>query len=100
MPHIRESDKPQIDIRVETLARYIDTKGKLNYAISKLLEAYVLQKGVNYDTLDEARAQAHGAGTEFERLVLGPYEDWKIAENGNAYGEELLHRVHGDGCHR
>lgn len=94
MPHIQEAQKPQIDIRVETLSRYVETKGQLNYAISKLLEAYVLRKGVNYDTLDEARAQAHGAAVEFERLILGPYEDKKIEENGNAYSEDLLRKVH------
>jgi hypothetical protein len=100
MPHIPDSEKPPIDIRVTALANHIDTKSHLNYAISKLLEAYVLQHGVCYDNLDDARSAAHGAGSEFERVVLGPYEDFKINKDGNAYSEELLHLAHADACVR
>lgn len=61
------------------------SKGQLNYAISSICEQYLLAHGLSYDTINDVLGAQIGALLEFYRLVASPYEDKKIAENGNAY---------------
>lgn len=57
--------------------------GELNYRITELLLDYVLCKGLCYQTLAEVTAATSDALAEFRRRIANPYEDKKIAENGD-----------------
>lgn len=62
--------------------------GELNYAITKLLDSYLIHEGLNYKNINDCLGACEGAKLEFYRRVAVPYEDKKIAENGDVYNVE------------
>jgi len=65
------------------------TPGELNYAISKLADAYLAEKGgVRYAHLNEVVGVLECAKLELYRRLAAPYEDAKIAEAGDVYRPE------------
>lgn len=61
------------------------TPGELNYAITRLLVGYVGLKGKTYTHLNDCLGALSGATHEFYRRVVVPYEEGKMAENGDVY---------------
>jgi hypothetical protein len=59
--------------------------GELNYLITELLKHYVSTHTFNYETLNAAVGAVESAKAEFQRRVVGPYEDTKIKQNGDVY---------------
>lgn len=68
-------------------AAYPETPGELNFAITMLLTGYLEKRGVNYVSLNDCMGALEGAKLELYRRVVAPYEDKKIAENGDVYGD-------------
>jgi hypothetical protein len=66
------------------------TTGELNYAITKLLNAYVRSNygRLSYQLINDALGAVEGAKQEFYRRVAVPYEDAKMAENGDVYDQQ------------
>lgn len=56
--------------------------GELNYAICTLLIAYIMLKGLSYQTLNDCLGALRGAGEEFYRKQVVPYEEFKEGVNG------------------
>lgn len=93
MPYI-----PQID-RAETLsfamvnrARIGETMGKacrnggdLQYMLAVAINTYMETKGLRYQNCQDILGALEGAKQEFYRVVVGPYEEKKIQENGGVY---------------
>lgn len=82
MPYISPKDYPRAMITPET-------PGELNFAITMLMIGYLSQKGLSYTNAQETISQANEAAAEFRRRVLAPYEDKKVAENGDVYPSHL-----------
>ena len=62
------------------------TPGELNYAITKLVDEYLIQKGgIRYAHLNEVLGAMECAKLELYRRVAAPYEDQKITEAGDVY---------------
>lgn len=82
MPYI-----PQLDrVALTPVSERVPTStGELNFQISLLLESYIRHNGKSYGTCSSAVAACQDAADEFKRRVLAPYEDSKIAENGDVY---------------
>jgi hypothetical protein len=59
--------------------------GELNYAVTNLVLGYIAQHGKNYQHINDVIGALEGAKLEFYRRLVGPYEDTKIAENGDVY---------------
>ncbi len=59
--------------------------GELNYAITRLVDAYIVRKGLRYANINEAIGALECAKLELYRRVAAPYEDGKIAESGDVY---------------
>lgn len=84
MPYIHHDDR-------ERAAREPANPGELNFAISKLLDEYVLRRALGdrfnlrYAMLAEAISAAEGAKLEFYRRVVAPFERVKQAENGDVF---------------
>lgn len=85
MPYIKQDQRPAIDAVVAPLIEKLkslpleDQDGSLNYAITKILkEVYPLK----YFHLNRALGVLTAIKDEFYRVVVGPYEDTKIKENG------------------
>lgn len=81
MPYIKKEDRDALLTR----ARGPQTQGELNYSITVLLIYYMNCKGKSYQTINDILGALDGASKEFYRRVAAPYEDTKIAENGDVY---------------
>jgi hypothetical protein len=70
--------------------------GELNWTLTQVVVAYLSQQaggdfgGLNYQLLNDAVGAMGGALAEFQRRVVGPYEDTKIKANGDVYPTELV----------
>src|SRR3990167_623354 len=62
----------------------IETVGELNFAITHLVNTFC--KGDSYTAFNEVMGVLESAKLEFYRRRVAPYEDNKIAENGDVYG--------------
>lgn len=59
--------------------------GDLNFVISTFIANYIREKGCNYAVLNEMIGALECAKMELNRVIIGPYEDIKIQENGPVY---------------
>jgi hypothetical protein len=60
--------------------------GELNYAITRLVDVYLLRSGgVRYSQINEVIGALECAKLELYRRVAAPYEDRKIEEAGDVY---------------
>lgn len=84
MPYISSDRRPQIDEAIKHLP--VDmTVGDLNYTVSRILDREVTLKGKSYTVCNNLLGAIYCIGQEFYRRIVVPYEDKKIAENGDAY---------------
>lgn len=63
----------------------METPGELNYEITLKLVKYIEQHGLSYQTINDILGALEGAKAEFYRRVAVPYENAKMAENGDVY---------------
>lgn len=80
MPYIIQGRRDSL--REET-DQFLNNAGELNYAISQLLIQYILAHRLSYSTINDCLGALEGAKQEFYRRVAVPYEEKKIAENGD-----------------
>lgn len=81
MPYITEDARARIDEGGKP-----ETPGELNYAITRLTDNYLVQKGgIRYSHVNEVIGALECAKLELYRRVAGPYEDQKLEENGDVY---------------
>lgn len=59
--------------------------GELNFLFTRHITAYIEGQGLSYQTINDVLGALDGARQEFYRRVAAPYEDRKIAENGDVY---------------
>ena len=60
--------------------------GELNFAITAMVDRYLEDKGeLRYANLNEVIGALDCAKLELYRRLAAPYEDQKIAENGDVY---------------
>lgn len=83
MPYISRVNRPAFEA-LQQLER-IEGPGELNYALTLLAKRYVELHGLSYKTVNDVLGALDGAKAEFYRRVAVPYEDKKIAENGDVY---------------
>lgn len=89
MPYVSTHDRERFAPTLEEAEREMEergvTPGVLNYLVSKLAAAYVRRKGRDYTHLNDVVGALDSAKAEFVRRVVAPYEDEKIAANGDIY---------------
>jgi len=83
MPYIADEGRESLDGEIDRLAESINSKGEMNYAITRLIHNYINKNGMRYDTLNDAVGILQCAQLELYRHVIGPYEDVKIELNGD-----------------
>ena len=79
MPYIEKALRAPIDEHVDKLT--LNSPGELNYAITKLIMGYTKNR-VRYSTINDVVGAIECAKAEFYRIVVAPYEDLKIVQNG------------------
>lgn len=93
MPYIGAEDRkwvdPIIDKLVAELRGGVVTKGAMNYIVTRMMLAFIgLQSttGPTYSDFNDAIGVLECVKLELYRRHVVPYEDKKIAENGDVTG--------------
>jgi hypothetical protein len=81
MPYIPER------YRADVISDGAINPGELNYLITVAIETYRREHGTSYRIINDILGALEGAKLEFYRRVAVPYEDQKIKENGDVYGQ-------------
>ncbi len=85
MPYIKPEARPDLDSLMNPLIEHIrtlpieDQDGALNYTVTRMLMSIYPRR---YFHLNRALGVLAAINQELYRVVVGPYEDTKIAENG------------------
>ena len=85
MPYIKKDQRSPIDRLVDPLIAHLkslpieDQDGSLNYAVTKIIKNLYPKK---YFHLNRVLGVLTAVTQEFYRVLVGPYEDTKIEENG------------------
>ena len=87
MPYIKAERRDKILLSGNILnLNEIRTAGDINFAIQAIALAYLYDDGSqNYLHLNTVVGAIEAAKLEFYRRVVVPYEDTKIAENGDVF---------------
>ena len=98
MPYIKQEDRKkflytpeklgpnsQVDLFAR-IAEKCDTPGDLNYAFTVLCHGYLRKQGLNYQHINDVIGALEGCKQELYRRIAAPYEDDKIAQNGDVKG--------------
>ena len=86
MPYITPNQRPLIDEKLQPLIDQLkllsveEQDGALNYTITKIIKQLYPLK---YFHLNRALGVLSAVTQEFYRRVVAPYEDQKIADNGD-----------------
>lgn len=83
MPYINQNDRKRIVYNGKIYVDAIKTAGELQYAIAVMIKDFIKRKGLNYQNCNDIMGAITGAGKEFYRRVVAPYEDLKIKDNGD-----------------
>lgn len=83
MPYIKQAARAALDPHLEALARNVTTEGELNYCIYKLSCLLIDSMGESYANYSMCGSAMEHARLEWYRRRVAPYEDKKIAENGD-----------------
>ncbi len=62
--------------------------GELNYLLTTVCLGYVTRHGIRYQTFNDIVGVLTCMVQELYRRLIGPYEDLKIAENGDVLNDD------------
>lgn len=82
MPYITQQRRLDLAVHPESGAT---TPGELNYLLTGLCIKYLRDHGTSYATLNAIVGVLECAKQEFYRRIALPYENAKLAENGDVY---------------
>lgn len=91
MPYISQARRERI---MEELGRGIhdprdscpQNGGELNWLITAFINHYLNTHGTSYTVMNEILGALSGAGQEFYRRVVAPYEETQRKLSGDVYG--------------
>lgn len=84
MPYIKQERRGDMVENGSLKSFTIDTAGELNYAITYLINEYMVS-GESYQRYNDVIGALEGAKLELYRRKIAPYEDIKIKSNGDVY---------------
>lgn len=82
MPYIKQAAREHIDGYGDGYGDATNA-GELNYLFTVIAHSYWQRCGQNYQAFNDIIGAIEGAKLELYRRKVGPYEDLKIAENGD-----------------
>lgn len=83
MPYITRERRAMFDEHLAHIAEHLESGGEINYCVYKLCLEFLKRKGLSYTTSMVPFSALGAAQQELYRRVIAPYEDGKIAENGD-----------------
>jgi len=84
MPYIKRHE------RLDEPPAKAKNPGELNYHFTMIAIRYIEEQGLTYQNINDVLGALDGAGKEFYRRVAVPYEDRKIAINGDVYPDYVV----------
>lgn len=90
MPYIPQIQRNDIhsDLLEEGTDWTPENAGELNYLVTTFIDNFLRSEGVRYANVNEMIGALECCKLELYRLIIGPYEDEKLTENGAAYTVE------------
>jgi hypothetical protein len=87
MPYIPQTrrDEIQDELDIDSLNWKPQNAGDLNFVMTCFIDNYILEHGVRYANVNEMIGALECCKLELYRMLIAPYEDVKIAENGGVY---------------
>lgn len=87
MPYIPQQQRIDIhnDLMEEGINWTPENAGELNFLVSTFIASYIRTNGLKYAVVNEMIGALECAKLELNRVIIGPYEDIKIQENGPVY---------------
>ncbi len=85
MPYISK----QAQYEITTGRRAAATAGELNFVLTLVVNSFVRDTGLGYQALNDVVGALEGAKAEFQRRIVAPYEESKMAVNGDVYPSDL-----------
>jgi len=83
MPYIKKEKRKDFDYHIASLTTNITCEGDINYIISALLHLQLINKGLNYQNINNLIGVLECAKLELYQVIAAPYENKKRAENGS-----------------
>ena len=83
MPYIKTVDRVRIDQWADR--PLLVTVGEMNYYVTRLIHDYLAENGTNYANINACVGMLECCKLELYRRLAAPYEDTKIAENGDVF---------------
>ena len=86
MPYVKQEDRIRLKPLTDAIAgTEIKSEGELNYLITMLCKRYGGCPAPSYKVVNAVVGVLECAKLEYYRRLAVPYEDGKIAENGDVY---------------
>lgn len=90
MPYIKQDDRMKFDPVLQEFGRALASHklsdGDMNYLITSMMHEWIMSRGLRYTNLNSAIGIMECIKLELYRRVAAPYENKKIAENGDVLG--------------
>lgn len=83
MPYIPPAKRGEIGLTLDA-----ESAGELNYQITMLVDSYLAKNKTTYAAINEAIGVLECAKLELYRRIAVPYEESKMAVNGDVYSFE------------
>jgi hypothetical protein len=83
MPYIKQEERGALDEWIYKQDPRSWSAGQLNYVITKLVRQWI--NSPSYSVIAAATGVLENVKQEMYRRLASPYEDAKIAENGDVY---------------
>lgn len=83
MPYITQERRPDFDAHLDALIEQLESGGEINYCVYRLCCGYLRRHGMSYTKAMVPFSALEAAKMELYRRLIAPYEDEKIAENGD-----------------
>lgn len=83
MPYINPERRKVFDTHLDAIAENLNSGGEINYCAYRLCLAFIKKTGLSYTNSMVPFSALGAAQMELYRQIIAPYEDEKIAENGD-----------------
>lgn len=86
MPYIAEDNRQEHAELLQSLDKlYYMHPGELNFLITSILKKYIDLNGITYTSFNDLVGVLECAKLELYRRRIAPYENRKLARNGDVY---------------
>ncbi|MEG2172756.1 MAG: hypothetical protein RRY29_05800 [Desulfovibrionaceae bacterium] len=83
MPYISPERRKIFDEPIDLIAQNLQSGGEINYCVYRLCLEFIKNAGMSYTNSMVPFSALGAAQSELYRRIIAPYEDQKIAENGD-----------------